>query len=150
MPRAEPSALGTPLLDQSTEAPPVKQEEENVEDRGSRDGARESAEEPEPDPEPEQYVPIHVQAAVAGAKSQEAGLEPEPEPELQPQGPQRKSNQNLELVFYAVPSDQYNRYAFLLNDYAPCYWYWDCVEMLRKAIVVGAISFYKPGSLQQL
>jgi hypothetical protein len=26
MPRAEPGALGTPLLDQSTEAPPVKQE----------------------------------------------------------------------------------------------------------------------------
>ena len=79
MPRAEPGALGTPLLDQSTEAPPVKQKEGNVEDRGSRDGAHKSAEEPEPEPEqgPAQYVPFHVQAAVAGAKSQEGGLEPE-------------------------------------------------------------------------
>ena len=80
MPRAEPGALGTPLLDQSAEAPPVKQKEGNVEDRGgSRDGAHESAEEPEPEPEqgPAQHVPFHVQAAVAGAKSQEGGLEPE-------------------------------------------------------------------------
>ena len=77
MPRAEPGALGTPLLDQSTEAPSVKQKEGNVEDRGSRDGAHESAEEPEPEPEPAQYAPFHVQAVVARAKSQESGLEPE-------------------------------------------------------------------------
>jgi hypothetical protein len=38
----------------------------------------------------------------------------------------------------------------LLIDYKPRFYWWDCLEMLRKAILTGILMFFKKGSLTQL
>ena len=38
----------------------------------------------------------------------------------------------------------------LLADYKPKFFWWDCLEMLRKAILTGILMFFKKGSLTQL
>ncbi len=40
--------------------------------------------------------------------------------------------------------------SFRRGDYAPEYYYWDCLEMLRKAFITGILMFFKKGSLFQL
>jgi hypothetical protein len=37
-----------------------------------------------------------------------------------------------------------------LVDYKPRFYWWDCLEMLRKAILTGILMFFKKGSLTQL
>ena len=42
------------------------------------------------------------------------------------------------------------RYEFLVADYTPEFYYWDCFEMLRKVTITGVLMFLSPGSLFQL
>jgi hypothetical protein len=42
------------------------------------------------------------------------------------------------------------RYEFLVADYRPEFYYWDCFEMLRKVSITGVLMFLSPGSLFQL
>ena len=42
------------------------------------------------------------------------------------------------------------RYEFLVADYRPEFYYWDCFEMLRKVSITGILMFVSPGSLFQL
>ena len=46
--------------------------------------------------------------------------------------------------------DVYDRYEFLVGDYKPVYYHWDCVEMLRKVALTGLVSFVSRGSVSQL
>jgi hypothetical protein len=43
-----------------------------------------------------------------------------------------------------------HRYEFLVADYRPEFYYWDCFEMLRKVTITGVLMFLSPGSLFQL
>eukprot|EP01047_Picozoa_sp_COSAG01_P034839 COSAG01_NODE_2637_length_7327_cov_89.736718_4_plen_372_part_00 len=43
-----------------------------------------------------------------------------------------------------------NRLAFLIGDYKPHVYYWDCIDMLRKVLLTGVTSAFQPGSLFQL
>lgn len=47
-------------------------------------------------------------------------------------------------------STTFTRYSFLVADYLPEFWYWECIEMLRKVILTGVISVYRRGSLFQV
>jgi hypothetical protein len=47
-------------------------------------------------------------------------------------------------------SPTFNRYSFLVADYTPRFWYWECIEMLRKVMLTGVISVFRRGSLFQL
>lgn len=44
----------------------------------------------------------------------------------------------------------FERYNFLVADYKPEFYYWDCLEMLRKATLTGVLMFFSKGSLSQL
>jgi hypothetical protein len=44
----------------------------------------------------------------------------------------------------------YERYAFLVGDYRPTYYYWDCFEMLRKVTLTGLMAFVSRGTVLQL
>eukprot|EP01043_Picozoa_sp_COSAG02_P004000 COSAG02_NODE_101_length_36804_cov_125.342951_13_plen_301_part_00 len=44
----------------------------------------------------------------------------------------------------------FERYDFLVADYKPEFYYWDCIEMLRKALLTGVLMFFNKGSLSQL
>jgi hypothetical protein len=44
----------------------------------------------------------------------------------------------------------YERYAFLVGDYKPTYYYWDCFEMLRKVTLTGLMAFVQRGTVMQL
>jgi hypothetical protein len=46
--------------------------------------------------------------------------------------------------------EAFNRFQFLVADYQPSFFYWDQLEMLRKAAITGLIMFVKKGSLVQL
>eukprot|EP01051_Picozoa_sp_SAG22_P012861 SAG22_NODE_1377_length_4550_cov_2.979555_2_plen_997_part_00 len=42
------------------------------------------------------------------------------------------------------------KFEFLVKDYKPEYYYWECVEMLRKLLLTGIIIFIDPGSTAQV
>ena len=42
------------------------------------------------------------------------------------------------------------RYEFLVADYRPEFYYWDCFEMLRKVSITGILMFVSAGSVFQL
>ena len=49
------------------------------------------------------------------------------------------------------PGDpSFDRYAFLVSDYKSEYFFFDCLEMLRKVGITGLIMFVSPGSMLQL
>ena len=39
--------------------------------------------------------------------------------------------------------DAFERYGFLVADYKPRFYFWDTLEMLRKAIITGLIMFVR-------
>eukprot|EP01051_Picozoa_sp_SAG22_P027557 SAG22_NODE_9278_length_599_cov_0.826000_1_plen_180_part_10 len=42
-------------------------------------------------------------------------------------------------------TEEFNkRYEFMVSDYKPEYYYWDCVEMIRKVVLAGILSILGP------
>lgn len=46
--------------------------------------------------------------------------------------------------------DTFRQFHFLVADYKPQFYYWDCLEMLRKVTITGLLIFVSKGSLFQL
>ena len=42
------------------------------------------------------------------------------------------------------------KYAFFVKDYEMKFYYWESVEMVRKVMMCGFISFFSRGSVTQL
>jgi hypothetical protein len=40
--------------------------------------------------------------------------------------------------------------AFFYREYSPRFYYWEAIECIRKCIVMGFASFFRPGTLMQL
>ena len=57
---------------------------------------------------------------------------------------------NREAIQRGPMDPAYSQFAFLVGDYEEQYYYWDCVEMLRKVIMTGVVSIFNRGSLFQL
>jgi hypothetical protein len=51
---------------------------------------------------------------------------------------------------HVVNSPARLRYAFLVADYKPAYFYWEILEMLRKVILTGLLIFLSRGSMVQV
>jgi hypothetical protein len=40
--------------------------------------------------------------------------------------------------------------AFFYREYSPRFYYWEAIECIRKCIVMGFASFFRPSTLMQL
>ena len=47
-------------------------------------------------------------------------------------------------------SPQRRKFAFIVGDYKPTYYYWECLEMLRKVSITGLLIFVRKGSVLQV
>ena len=47
-------------------------------------------------------------------------------------------------------SEERERFAFFCKDYELKFYYWECVEMVRKVVMCGFLSFFGRGSVTQL
>ena len=47
-------------------------------------------------------------------------------------------------------SPERDRFAFIVGDYKPEYYFWECLEMLRKVSLTGLLIFFSKGSLLQI
>lgn len=62
-----------------------------------------------------------------------------------------RTQKGMTLTLGAIPNDTYQKYSFVLDGYKPKrLHYWDTVEMFRKIVFVGLVSFYGLGSMRQL
>jgi len=42
------------------------------------------------------------------------------------------------------------KYAFIVTDYKPTFFYWECIDMLRKVMITGLLIFVQKGSVIQV
>ena len=47
-------------------------------------------------------------------------------------------------------SPERDKFAFIVGDYKPQYFFWECLEMLRKVSLTGLLIFFSKGSLLQI